>query len=131
MLQLVKVLDHWTEILEWAGCIDVIYCDFMKVFDKVLHRPLAQKPNYYGVEDPVLKWIKAFPNRKQRVVANRETSAWHNVPDGILQEFVLAPILFVIYINTLPEMVQDSEVFLFANDTKAFKIIITKEACVC
>ena len=36
-LQLLKVLDHWTEILDNGGSIDVIYTDFMKAFDKVPH----------------------------------------------------------------------------------------------
>ena len=35
VLQLLKVLDIWTETLDNGGCIDVIYCDFMKAFDKV------------------------------------------------------------------------------------------------
>jgi hypothetical protein len=37
VLQLLKVLDRWTEILDEGGCIDVAYCDFMKAFDKVPH----------------------------------------------------------------------------------------------
>ena len=40
VLQLLKVLDTWTETLDNGGCIDVIYCDFMKAFDKVLHAKL-------------------------------------------------------------------------------------------
>jgi hypothetical protein len=40
VLQLLKVLDRWTEILHEGGCIDVAYCDFMKAFDKVPHRRL-------------------------------------------------------------------------------------------
>jgi hypothetical protein len=32
VVQLVQVLDKWTEILDMGGCIDVIYCDFMKAF---------------------------------------------------------------------------------------------------
>ena len=35
VLQLLKVLDSWTDTLENGGCIDVVYCDFMKAFDIV------------------------------------------------------------------------------------------------
>ncbi|VDI46730.1 Hypothetical predicted protein [Mytilus galloprovincialis] len=35
-LQLLKVLDHWTEILDNGGSIDAIYTDFIKAFDKVI-----------------------------------------------------------------------------------------------
>jgi hypothetical protein len=66
VLQLIRVLDRWTEILDKGGSIDVIYCDFMKAFDKVPHRRLIEKLEYYGIGDPLLSWIRAFlSNRKQ------------------------------------------------------------------
>ena len=44
VLQLLKVLDKWTEILDGGGCVDVIYCDFKKAFDTVPHRRLMSVP---------------------------------------------------------------------------------------
>ena len=44
-LQLLYVLDEWTEILDQGGTIDVVYLDFMKVFDKVPHKRLLHKPS--------------------------------------------------------------------------------------
>ena len=35
VLQLLTVIDRWTEILDKGGAVDVAYCDFMKAFDKV------------------------------------------------------------------------------------------------
>ena len=40
---------------------------------------------------------------------------------------VLGPILFVIYINTLIDVVQHLDLFLFADDNKLFKIIFNDE----
>jgi hypothetical protein len=37
VLQLLQVLDKWTEILDKYDCVDTIYCDFIKAFDKVPH----------------------------------------------------------------------------------------------
>ena len=65
------------------------------------------------------------------MTVNGESSVWHNVLSGIQQGSVLGPILFVIYINTLPEVIRDSEIFLFADDTKAFKAIFEERDCVC
>ena len=61
-------------------------------------------------------------NRKQRVQVNGEFSQWHDVTSGIPQGSVLGPILFVVFINDLPDCV-DSEVFMFADDTKLYRDI--------
>ena len=51
------------------------------------------------------------------------------VLSGISKESVLGPILFVIYINTLPNEVRDSEVYLLADDIKVFKGVFKDEDC--
>jgi len=37
MLQLLHMMDKWTEFLEYGGQIDVMYSDFQKAFDRVPH----------------------------------------------------------------------------------------------
>ena len=116
------------KIMVDGGCVDVIYCDFMKAFDKVPHRRLIQKLRYYGIEGQTLKWIEQFLlGRRQRVLVNGTASKWHEVLSGIPQGSVLGPILFVLYINTLPETIQHSEAYLFADDTKVFKGIFSEK----
>ena len=121
-LQLLHVLNIWTDILDQGGEIEAIYCDFMKAFDKVPHKRLIHK---YGIKGNVLGWIKAFlSNRTQCVNIGCATSNTALVTNGIPQGSVLGPILFVIYINDLPDIVdKDSHVFLFADDTKLFREI--------
>ena len=122
-LQLLVVLEHWTSILDEGGAIDAIYTAFMKAFDKVLHKRLINKLKSYRISDQTCLWIRNFlSNRKQRVEVNGELSQWHNVTSGIPQGSVLGPILFVVFINDLPDCV-DSEVFMFADDTKLYRTI--------
>jgi hypothetical protein len=92
--------------------------DFQKAFDKVPHNRLLEKIKSYGIVGPTLNWIKDFlKNRTQKVMVNGAGSEWENVTSGIPQGSVLGPILFVIYINDLPDTVE-SDSYLFADDTK-------------
>lgn len=122
-LQLLEVLEKWTKALDEGFEVDCIYTDFMKAFDKVPHQRLMKKIENYGIKDPVLGWIRDFlSDRYQSVAINNIYSDWKEVISGIPQGSVLGPILFVLYINDLPNMVE-SEAYLFADDTKVFKII--------
>ena len=126
-LQLIKVIDEWTEILDSGGELDVIYMDFMKAFDSVPHKRLLGKLRSNRFEGEVQGWIKAFLlGRHQRVAVRGTYSRWADVLSGIPQGSVLGPILFVIYINDLPDAVL-SEVYMFADDTKIYKQIKSKE----
>ena len=92
----------------------------MKAFDTVPHNRLLKKLTGYGINDQTRQWIKSFlSGRRQRVVINGEYSDWAPVSSGIPQGSILGPLLFVIYINDLPSMVESS-MLLFADDTKMY-----------
>ena len=96
---------------------DVIIMDFAKAFDKVSHWRLALKLKNYGITGSINKWIKEFlSQRSQRVVCSGEHSDWAPVLSGVPQGSVIGPILFLIYINDLPDEV-GATVRLFADDT--------------
>ena len=103
--------------------IDVVYLDFQKAFDKVPHKRLLAKLKAYGLNGILLSWISDFlSNRKQQVVVRRTYSEWSNVISGVPQGSVLGPLLFILYVNDLPDSIQ-SFMGIFADDTKIYRPI--------
>ena len=104
---------------------DLILLDLSKAFDKVAHEKLLQKLRHYGIRGGTLKWLKAFlDNGKQAVVNNGINSEKNSVSSSVPQGSVPGPILFLAYINDLPEQVK-SRVRLFADDTGLYLAIST------
>ena len=97
--------------------VDLILLDFSKAFDKVSHEKVLLKMHNYGVRGQTLKRIKSFlDNRLQSVVLNSTSSEAIPVSSGVPQGSVLGPLLFLAYINDLPQNIE-SKVRLFADDT--------------
>ena len=81
---------------------------------------MAQNFNIYGVDGSLLKLIGNYlTGRQQRVVLNGQTSSWKNILAGVPQGSVLGPILFLVYINDLPNGIE-STCKIFADDTSLF-----------
>ena len=109
------------------GVVDTIYLDFPKAFDTIPHRRLMGKLQSYGVKGRILTWIKSFLTGHTQVVkVNGSVPESAPVLSGIPQGNVLGPLLFVIYINDLPEAI-NSDSFLFADDTKVFREITSQD----
>ena len=59
-LQLLRIIHDFSLNLNEKKQTDAILLDFCKAFDKVSHRNLKLKLEYYGVRNQTLKWISSF-----------------------------------------------------------------------
>ena len=93
----------------------------MKAFASVPHIRLLTKLHSYGFRDPLLGWLKSFHiGRRQRVCVHDTVSLWHNVTSDISQGCVLGPVLFLLYINYLPDTAA-SNVYMLADDKNIYR----------
>ena len=118
--QLLEVMNAWTAAADRGEAVDVIYLDFQKAFDSVPHARLLEKVKSYGIGGEVSEWIRSFlVSRSQQVLVEGARSEWAEVGSGVPQGSVLGPLLFLLYINDLPDGIQNS-VKMFADDSKLF-----------
>ena len=101
----------------------MILLDFIEAFDKVPHNRLCYKLSLYGIRGSLLLWIKNFlTGRTQQVVVNGHISGHTEVTSGVPQGSVIAPLLFLLYINNLPDD-KTSTVKLYADDVLLYRSI--------
>ena len=106
-----------------------MYLDFAKAFDTVPHTRLLRKLHNIGIRGAVHAWISSFlSNRRQRVILRNGTSKWARVTSGVPQGSILGPVLFLLYVNDLPDTVT-ATAKMFADDTKVYRRIQTRSDC--
>jgi hypothetical protein len=101
--------------------IQMVLIDLKKAFDTIQHKLLIEKLEHYGIEGWPLKWFKEYlSDREQYVEIEGKKAEKRKVKCGVPQGSVLGPILFLIFINDLPNAMQILTV-LFADDTAMVK----------
>ena len=129
LTNLLHCMEEVTKVLDDGDCVDVLYLDFAKAFDKVQHQRLIAKLKALGIDGEILAWIRAWlSGRKQRVVLNGQQSDLIQVLCSVPQGSVLGPILFIIFINDIDICIESVLALLlkFADDTKVIKRIQTR-----
>lgn len=124
--QLILTCNDFAKNLNKHYQTDVILLDFSKAFDKVPHQRLLSKLHNYGIRHNTLNWIHSFlSGRTQRVVMEGIHSESCPVESGVPQGSVLGPLLFLVYINDLPNSLdQRTNVRLFADDCLLYRPIM-------
>ena len=125
-----------------TNCYDALHCsqhrallfmDLRKAFDTVSHKILLHKLHHYGIRGPAYALIENYlTSRNQFVTFNNTSSSTKPINIGLPQGSILGPLLFLIYINNLPNVI-NSTPRLFADDTclilRQLSLLSLEKAC--
>ncbi|CAI6374760.1 unnamed protein product [Macrosiphum euphorbiae] len=98
--------------------------------DRVDHIHLMSTFDCIGISEPLLSWLKSYIIQKTQLVNVASTSSGYlTTSSNVSQGAVISPLLFALYVNSAPSVLQHAKLLIFANDMKIFYLI--KSMCGC
>ena len=97
-----------------------ILVDLQKAFDTLDHGVLLEKMKYFGFRTSVIKWFESYLSNRKFLVCIDVFSEAGTLKYGVPQGSILGPLLFLLYVNDLPQSLSDAGSYLYADDTCIF-----------
>ena len=110
--------DHIRRELDQGKLVGAIFIDLTKAFDTISHSVLINKLSSYGIHGQELNWFTDYLfQRKQQVDLESVHSDEAPIFNGVPQGSILGPLLFILFLNDLPEQLKHSRIIKYADDT--------------
>lgn len=121
---LLELSEAAADAIDVGGQLDVIYTDCEKAFDKVNHFVLLGRLAEYGLSGGAYSFMKSYLTSRPHVVkVGRSHADPYVAASGVPQGSTLGPLLFILFINPMPDVLRNSAGLMFADDFKMFRSI--------
>ena len=118
---ILELTDNLKMKIDSNEAICSIFLDLSKAFDTVNHQILLQKLYRYGIRGVPLQWFKSYlESRTQYAEIENVKSNPLSIQCGVPQGSTLGPLLFLIYLNDMPNCLEKANIRTFADDTTLF-----------
>ena len=118
VLALLNSSNNWYINIDKGDTNGIIFLDIRKAFNTIDHSILLKKLSHYGVSEDSLLFIKSYLiNRTQCCSVNGKLSSVRQISYGVPQGSILGPLLFIIFMNDLPNAVKSADICMYADDT--------------
>ena len=119
-LCLAQLIDFVATGMDKQMHTGMILVDLQKAFDTLDHGVLLEKIKYFGFRASVIKWFESYLSNRKFLVCIDVFSEAGTLKYGVPQGSILGPLLFLLYVNDLPQSLSDAGSYLYADDTCIF-----------
>ena len=116
---LVKITNDWHTDIDRGNVNAVVFIDFEMAFNIVDDSILLGKLSHYGKRGKELEWLRSYLSERKRCCnVNGHISNIESIRHGVPQGSCLGPLLFLMYINDLPLVLDNANITMNADDTR-------------
>ena len=124
-MALIQLVNNITSAIDNRESTAGVFLDLSKAFDTIDHHILHNNLDHHGIRGHSFNWVSSYlTNRMQLVQFTSACSQPEPIVCGIPQGSILGPLLFIIYINNLPNASNLLTTFFYLRMILAFFILI-------